>query len=108
MSIELLFSKHDDIAEFAAKPVVSCETIESWISAGVLTPEETAGASRILSLLLQQRMDRRDCDRFPRIAAQFLETARPRGIQMSMAALKAAAGGTRRWVGRWFRKNGTN
>lgn len=56
MSIEMQFSKHDYARKFAARPVVSGETIEAWMAAGVLTPDETTGASKILSLLHQQRM----------------------------------------------------
>lgn len=104
MSIETHFSKHDYITKFAAKPVVSTETIEGWISAGVLTPAETAGADRILSLLHQQRMGRRGCDRFPRITAQFLPPDDSPRFCTPLAALKAAAADSGRWLGRWFRK----
>ena len=102
MSIELHFSKQEYIAKFAAKPVVSSETIEAWMSAGVLTPDETTGATRILNLMRQQRMDRRDSGRFSRVGVQVQNTPCPRGIQKPLAAIGAAAGRGGRRMLRWF------
>jgi len=104
MSIELQFAKHDYAAKFAASPVVSSETIEAWLSAGVLTPDETAGASRILNLLRQQRMGENSSVVAARGMDQHQKAHHHRPSAGPLAAIKAAAVGGGRRIFRWFRR----
>jgi hypothetical protein len=101
MSIEMQFAKHDYAARFAASPAVGTETIEAWMSAGVLTPDETAGATRILNLLRQNRMGASSSKlKFSPAHAHYPDAYRRRRVWHPVVLLKRMITGCRRVLGR--------
>jgi hypothetical protein len=57
---DIAFSPHGDLEDYVRELAVSQEAIERWISAGVLLPEETKVAAKMIRIMAKKNKQKPD------------------------------------------------